>query len=266
MPERISDVLCILAILTEYGRHLFDTIEDRACRSGFSTIAQFFGTARISVILAHLSRGIMRAVALERLLLERAKRGRDLVIRARRDDPACAATPDTPPTQNTAAQVPAGVQAGDTPPPQPATRPPARRPAPQEPLTLGNLPSMRDIEAEVRGRSIGQNLVAIACDFGLAPSLCDATFGNHLFSLFRWYGGSFNKYFTEMRKREKRFETQELDRNPDLGWPAQTREKIKQALGFFAGERPFDPFAIARGPALSPAPGMAVAAAATGPP
>jgi len=262
MPERISDVLCILSILAEYGRHLLETIEHRACRSGFSTIAQFFGTARISVILAHLQRGIMRAVALERMLLERAKRGRDLVIPARRDDTARAARPAIPPPA-------AGSDASAQPvaaPSQAAARRFARRTEPEEQLTLQNLPSMRDIEAEVRRRSVGRTLVAISCDFGVAPLLCLATFGNDLFSLFRWYGGSFDKYFVEMRRREKRFEQQELDRNPDLGWPAQTREKVKQILGFFIGERPFDPFAVSPGPVVSPAPGMAVAAAATGPP
>jgi len=262
MPERIANVLCILAILAEYGRHLFDTIENRACRSGFSTIAQFFGTARISVILAHLSRGIMRAAALERMLRERARRGRDLVVLTRRDDTVRAPKPPAPPPTASAAAEPSDA----APQPQPAARCSERRAGAEEPLTPDNLPSMRQIEAEVRRSPIGRTLVAICLDFGLAPLLCTAAFGNDLFSLFRWYGGSFGKYFDAMRKREQRFERQELDRNPNLGWPEQARDKVKQVLGFFAGERPFDPFAITSRPASSPAPGMAVAAAATGPP
>lgn len=95
-------------------------------------------------------------------------------------------------------------------------------------------------------------------DFGVAPSLCLATFGKNLFSLLRRYGGSFDKYFIEIRRREKQFETHELDRYPDLGWPAQMREKIRQILGFFIGVQPFDPFAPSPGLATSPAPGMAV--------
>ena len=256
MPQHVSDVLYILAILVEYGRHLLDTIQRRAGRAGFSTIAQFFGTARIPVILAHLQRGIMRAVALERLLLERARTGRDLVLRSRRDATARAAKP----------HAPSPATASAAPPDTPSSQPAARRPAPQEPLTPDTIPSMRAIEAEVRSRPIGRTLVAISLDFGLAPLLCAAPFGTDLFNLFRWYGGSFGKYFMEIRRREKRFDQLELDHNPALGRPAQTRDEVRQILGFFAGEHPFDPFAPQPGPAPSPAPGMVPAAAATGPP
>lgn len=255
MPERIADMLCSLTIIAEYGRRLLDIIDRRALTRGFSTIAQFFGTARTSVILAHISRGIMRAVALERLLRQRAGTGRDLIIRERRDptpppqDPRATASPAAPP--------PATAQA--------AARRPVRRPGPQEELTLDNLPSMRQIEAEVRRRPPGRTLVAICLDFGIAPLLCAAPFGTHLFSLFRWYGGSFDKYFREIRWREKRFDRVELDHNPALGRPAQTRDDVKEILGpisgsFIGEQQPADPFVA------SPSPGSAVEAAATGPP
>src|SRR6202034_3030576 len=84
VPEHIAAMLSLVAILTEYGRHLVDTIEHRAIWRGFATIAQFFGTATMPVILAHIQRGLMRAIALEQMLLRRATRGRDLAILARR--------------------------------------------------------------------------------------------------------------------------------------------------------------------------------------
>ncbi|HUB12285.1 MAG TPA: hypothetical protein VMB34_10030 [Acetobacteraceae bacterium] len=81
MPARIAEVLPVVQILADYGRHLLDTMEHRALWRGFATIAQFFGTAAVPVMLAHIQRGIMRAVALERVLRARAARGRDLVPR-----------------------------------------------------------------------------------------------------------------------------------------------------------------------------------------
>ena len=258
MPERISDMLAMLAIILEYGRHLLDTIEHRACRSGFSTIAQFFGTTRISVILAHLHRGVMRAMALERMLRERAKHGRDLLFIAERGLTPRAARPSAPPPATPA-------QPSET--PQLAARRSATRTAPEEPLTLDNLPSQRDIDAEVRRRPIGRTLVAICCDLGIGPFLCHGTFHTNLYMLFRWYGGSFSKYFVEMRRRQQQFERQELDRNPALGRPAQTREDVKRFLGFFIGEPPCDPFALPPPPPAVPgAPEIDTTAAPARPP
>src|SRR6202789_4166579 len=99
VPERIAAMLSIVAVLAEYGRHLAETIEHRAIWRGFATIAQFFGTATMPVILAHIQRGLMRAIALERLLLRRATRGRDLAILARRMRGERAAEPTAPPAE-----------------------------------------------------------------------------------------------------------------------------------------------------------------------
>ncbi|HUB14021.1 MAG TPA: hypothetical protein VMB34_18875 [Acetobacteraceae bacterium] len=78
MPARIAAMLRIVHVLEGYGRHLLDTIEHRARWRGFATIAQCFGTAAVPVMLARIERGIMRAVALQRVLLARAAGGRDL--------------------------------------------------------------------------------------------------------------------------------------------------------------------------------------------
>ena len=90
------------SILATYGRHLAQTLEHRAVARGFATIARFFGTVALDTILAHIHRGLMRAIALERMLRLRAARGRDLRILAprasrRREPPredAPAARPD----------------------------------------------------------------------------------------------------------------------------------------------------------------------------
>src|SRR3984885_6507340 len=80
MLARIAEILGIVAVLVTYGRHLVATLEQRAVARGFATIARFFGTVAFNTILAHLQRGLMRAIALEHVLLRRAARGRDLRI------------------------------------------------------------------------------------------------------------------------------------------------------------------------------------------
>src|SRR5487761_2441822 len=129
VPQNIGDVLTLLHILLAYGRHLAATLEHRAAARGFSVIAQFFGTARVPAILARLSRGILRVMALERVLLARAARGRDLVFLERRTYAAREPQPALP-------QPPA---AGGRPPPpagepQPALpQPPAAGAEPRPP-------------------------------------------------------------------------------------------------------------------------------------
>ena len=240
MPERIAAVLSILAVLTGYGRHLAETLEHRAVWSGFATIAQFFGTASLPVILAHIQRGLMRAVALERLLLRRAARGRDLVIlaprsRARRAKEAALAQAE-PAVAGAAVPSPAEAPPGQ----QPASRP-AQRPGPEEPLTLATLPSMAQVEAEARRRPVGQSIVAICGDFGISPSLCEGAFWNRVFMAIHRYRGRVSNVVLEMQRREKQFDKDHW-KHPDLPLPEQTREGIRRVLGFRIGEPPVDPF------------------------
>ncbi len=254
-PERIVEILHIVCILAEYGRHLLDTIEHRAVWRGFATVAQFFGTATVPVIIAHIQRGIMRAVALQRVLLQRAGRGRDLVILPPRVPAASAAQPAAPPSPQPAA--------GPQPPEAPAAPEPARRPprnsGPDEPLTLDTLPSMALLEAEVRRRPVGRTIVAICRDLGISPSLCAGPFWNRVFMAIRNHRGSLGNVVLEMRRREKQFDDESW-KHPNLALPEQTRDGIRRVLGFMIGEPPVDPFRPV------PAPGAPIAAIATGPP
>jgi hypothetical protein len=259
VPERIAAMLSVLAILIEYGRHLAETIERRAIWRGFATIAQFFGTAAIPVMLAHIHRGLMRALALEQMLLRRAARGRDLAILARRTHVRRAAEPAT-------AQAAAPPPAEAPPEQQPAARPVRR--VPEEQLTLDTLPSMAQVEAEVRRRPIGQTIVAICRDLGISPSLCDGTFWNRVFMAIHCHRGSLGNIVLEMRRREKRFDKEHWQ-HPNLALPEQTREGIRRVLGFRIGEPPVDPFRpvpAPGAPASVATPNVPVAAAATGPP
>ena len=232
VPANIGQILHILRILLNYGHHLADTIEHRAAARGFSVIAQCFGTAKVPMILAHLRRGIMRAVALERLLLARAARGRDLTIQQPRTNAPRKAPPTPEPgTEPQAAPAPAAA----------TEAPPRARPAsPDAPFDLAHLPSMAQLEAEVRRRPVGRVIADICQDLGVAPRLCAGGFWNDIFDALRRYRGNLVRLSGEMSRREACFE-RELDRQPSLGWPEDSREAIRRVLGFLVGEPPVDP-------------------------
>src|SRR3569623_1809450 len=77
VPPNTANLHAVIPILLVFARHLSLSLDSRAARWGFSVFAQFFGTARLPVIRARLARGILRIMALLRVLLSRAKRGRD---------------------------------------------------------------------------------------------------------------------------------------------------------------------------------------------
>jgi hypothetical protein len=264
-PARIAEILGIVSVLTAYGRHLAETLEHRAVSRGFATIARFFGTVAFDTILAHITRGLMRALALERVLVLRAARGRDLrILPPRAPSPRRKPAEDAPITAQTPGSVLSAIL---TPDPDAPTQPaapqaharPARSTAETQPLTLDSLPSMQEIEAQVRRSPVGRTIAAICRDLGVSPSLCEGGFWNRLFDAIRLYRGSLGSLVLEVTRREQRFGKEEW-RHPGLELPEATRDGIRRVLGFFIGEPPVDPLAVVAAP-MAP-----FAAAATGPP
>ena len=189
----------------------------------FSVIAQYFGTHRLSFILVRLARGILRAVALERVLLARAARGRDLVRYTLEDY-----RPRRPAKK----------------PQQKKPRPPPR-PDPDASLDFDHLPSIEDLEKEIRRRPIGQTLVAICCDLGVGFSLCDGNFSFDLQRAIHGHRGNYTKYYRTIRGREVEFEKeQDRDRTVRFDLPERNRDRVKAILGFFIGEEPVCPFPL----------------------
>jgi hypothetical protein len=260
-PARIAEILAIVSVLTTYGRHLAETLEHRAVSRGFATIARFFGTVAFDTILAHITRGLMRALALEHVLLLRAARGHDLRLLAPRAQSRRKPAEDAADSAQIAGSAPSAILT-----PEPDTAAPADTPEAQarsargaagtQPLTLGSLPSMQEIEAQVRRSPVGRTLVAICHDLGLSPSLCEGGFWNRLFDAVRLYRGNISKLVLNVKQREQRFGREEW-KHPELELPEESRDGIRRVLGFFIGEPPVDPLAVVATP---------VAAAATGPP
>jgi hypothetical protein len=246
MPEHIAFLLHAVDILLGYGRHLLGTVRQRAAAPTFTTIAACFGTANLATILAHLNRGILRAIALENVLRARAATGRDINIptpRTRTDEP--------PP-------APADVQ--PAPPAAPSAAPKA---APRPSLSRGRdnpeffMPTLEDLERQVRRRSLGRTFVDICLDLGVVPGFCSAAFWNHVFEIMHCLGGSVATLMREKTRRGDEFaRTPESSPESNWDWRDLRRDAIRQVLTFFIGEAPVDPFA------QSPT----SCAAATGPP
>jgi hypothetical protein len=249
VPEYIAVVLHAVDILLGFGRHLLDTVRQRAATPTFPIIAACFGTANLSTILAHLNRGILRATALQRVLLARAATGRDINIVTRRI--RTAATPTAPASSQ---------------PEQPAEHSAAPKAAPRLSLPPGRddpelfMPTLEELERQVRRRAVGSTIADICHDLAVVPGFCTPAFWNDLFQVIHYFGGNVATMMRERSRREQAF-IQEQDSKPDSTWDWRQlkRDAIHQILGFFIGEAPV-PFA------QSPAPGAPATAMATGPP
>ena len=240
IPARIAALLHTVRILLGYGRHLAETAPQRSTSTDFNAVAACFGTGRLHTIMAHLQRGLLRAMALERVLLQRAARGRDIGFAApgeRASATACqAAGPGDPPTG------PAGSP-GDLPAEQPAAAQVARTAAARRSRPAGwndpelFMPTLEELEAQVRRRPIGRTLVEICLDLAVVPGFCTGAFWNELFDSIRLHGGSIATLMQEKTRREELF-SKEQDRTMGSNWDwlEMGREALRRVLGCFIGE------------------------------
>jgi hypothetical protein len=244
VPEHIAFILHAVSILLGYGRHLLATVRHRAAAPTFPTIAACFGTANLSTIQAHLNRGILRAIALQRFLLARAATGRDIAM-------------VTPRTRIDVEPPPAPADPQAEQPAAPSIKPKA---APRPSLPPGSddpelfMPTLEDLERQVRRRAIGRTIAEICNDLAVVPGLCTPAFWNGVFEIMHYFGG--DGVATVMKKRSRRQEAFIQEQDKKLGstmdWLHLKRDEIRQVLGFFIGEPPVDPFSD---PAAAPATG-----------
>ncbi len=243
LPNNIEVLLHAVGILLTYGRHLVDTVRQRATAPSFSAIAVCFGTANVPTILAHLNRGILRAVALERVLLARAATGKDIdFVEPRARAPQAQPAP--------AAAEPEHL----TPQPLPIRE---RAPRPSRPAGWDNaelfMPTLEDLERQARRRPVGRTILDICLDLAVVPGFCHSAFWNELFELITYFGSNVSKLMQEKSSRWKAFD-KEQDRNPKATWDwvNLTRDALRQVLGFFIGEPPINPLDPAAAIATAP--------------
>ena len=226
MLGRIGAVLRVLSTIITYARHFTATAHTRVAVPEFATAAAIFGTYDLPIILLRMRRGLLRALALQRYLLERAARGRNLRF---------------------SRKPYADLQPHHRPPPNPPrAKPTAPRRAPRkEPALLDAddprafyLPGEEELDAEVRRRPVGLTITYICLDLGIVPGLCDGDFWYRLERTFWRYGGNINPIFDVRFKREKTFE-KERDRMPDtwhIDWQDIRPATVRLALGCRIGE------------------------------
>ena len=271
MPARIAAMLHTVRVMLGFGRHLAETAKDRSASTDFNAIAVCFGTSRLYAILAHVQRGLLRAAALERVLLARAARGRDIQFVFPRErataattttatlptpgDPPAAEPPAVQPAEPSAEPPAAGQSADAAIAPKPARRP--SRPIGWNDPELF-MPTPEQLEAQVRRRPIGRTIVDICLDLAVMPGFCTGPFWNTLFDSIRLHGGSVAVLMLEKVRREEAFsEEQDKKIGSNWDWQEMGREAFRRMLGFHIGEAVDDLF--------NPLPQLCTQAAAVAP-
>ncbi|HXA22344.1 MAG TPA: hypothetical protein VNW90_08590 [Acetobacteraceae bacterium] len=142
-PTSTGHLLRLVRALIDYGKQLATTLQQRTASTSLTAITRNFGTIDIGEILARITRGLLRAAALEARLDQR------------------------PPPRHAA---PAAVTAPSH--RQPRTAPrldPSASASAAEPRTV-RLPTPAEIAAQVRRRPIGAVLADICRDLGITTA------------------------------------------------------------------------------------------------
>jgi hypothetical protein len=162
MPEHIARLLYILVTLIDAGRRLAAILEQRTLRRSFWLFRAVFGTPRSVVILAHIHRGIRRAIALESLLREHAAIGRDVVA---------------PPLQTRiAASEDPNADLGNEPFNAQVARLTSERAQRDAPADPDHPATAEQIDAEIRAHPIGHTIDNIRRDLGIVAMMCTPAF------------------------------------------------------------------------------------------
>ncbi len=158
-PTRTGRLLGLLRKLIDYGKGLASTLQQRNPAAPVAFNARGFGTIDIALILAHITRGLQLAAALEARVLRRVAH-----------QEAGAASPREPaPAVGSAREAAPAAVSAPSPRNPPAAQPADRRAKEADPR-LALLPTPEEIAAEVRRRPICAIIADICRDLGIVPA------------------------------------------------------------------------------------------------
>lgn len=227
MLGRIGAVLKIVQRLIAYGQHFNANAPARAGNPQFASVNAIFGTYDLATMMFRVKRGTLRAMALQRYLLARAARDRNLRFGWRSH---------------------VDLQPHHRPPTKPRAKPTAPRQAPRkEPSLLADdapgayyLPTDQEFDAEMRRRPVGRTMAYICLDLSIVPGLCNGDFWCDVEYAMRRYGGSIKPIFDVRLRREKSFQ-RKRDRLSDtwhIDWRDLSKPTVRHVLGMLIGETP----------------------------
>jgi len=139
--SRTGRLRSLVRKLIDYGKELASTLQQHASAANLAVVTRHFGTTDIAAILACITRGLLRAAALEARIV------------------SLPARPDNAPARTSAPSHR-----------QPRAAQPAAQPAGDAESRLARLPTPGHIATEIRRRSIGAVLADICQDLGIVPS------------------------------------------------------------------------------------------------
>lgn len=168
-PSRTGRLLGLVRKLIDYGKELAGTLQQHASAANLAIVTRNFGTADIAAILACITRGLLRAAALQARIVSRPTRPE-----------AAPARTSAPSHRQPRAAQPAAPRADDA------------------DSRLARLPTPGHIAAEIRRRPIAAVLADICLDLGIMPS---DPLWRELSSVITEHGGSVGKLFRDTAKR-----------------------------------------------------------------
>ena len=176
----LNALVCLVFNLVEHGRDLAFTFRDHVREPGFGLTGRLFGTTDIYVIGTCMRRGVMRSVALYKVLWERSDRDPRVRFPPLRRD-------RTPPNQGDATAKPK-TPVKDT------------RPKWWQTRDLAYLPTEAEVADEARRRPAGAIVADICLDFGMTPENAGALWDQLLAPIAR-FGGSLKRFTAEVDRR-----------------------------------------------------------------
>jgi len=145
-PSRAGGLLRLVRKLVSYGTFLAATLRQRGLGNHPAVHGRLFGTTNVTLILARIARGLLRAAALEARLQRSA---------ARLDAPLRPLAPRVPSAGAEPCAPRRRTRLSDT---------------DDDAALLAHMPTPEEIAAEVRRKPIGQVIADIVRDLGIVPA------------------------------------------------------------------------------------------------